>query len=123
MDSPPLPLPDLTWAALLARWVDFARASVGLPATEEGDRWRQSVAPIVSLQAVTFALSEIGELTRVEAALGLARADVLIEGARSDLARIWAGEPTHPELAALVADADAALRGARAAFDQANRAL
>lgn len=118
MPETPAPLPDLTWAALLARWVDFARSSVALPPTPEGDRWRRSVPPIISLQAVTFALSELPTLPRAEAALGIARADVLIESARRELNAIWtpaAQSPLHPELAALLADADSALVAARAA--------
>ena len=34
---------DLTWTALLARWIEFAKASVALPDDAEGDRWRSSV--------------------------------------------------------------------------------
>ncbi len=111
------PIPDLTWAALLGRWMEFARSSVALPPTPEGDRWRRAVAPIITLQAVTFALSEVSGLPAAEAALGVARADVLIENARRDLLALWSvgnASELHPELGALLHDAGAALDAARA---------
>lgn len=123
MPDAPAPLPDLTWAGLLGRWVEFARSSVALPPTPEGDRWRRAVATIINLQAVTFALSEVATLSAAEASLGIARADVLIESARRELLGLWSVEQEsdlHAELGALLGDAREALTVARAT--QPNRA-
>lgn len=117
MPDSPAPSQDLTWAALLARWMEFARSSVALPPTTEGDRWRRAVAPIITLQAVTFALSEVPGLPPAEASMGIARADVLIENARRELLALWSvGEVSelHPELGAVLSDAGEALSAARA---------
>lgn len=95
-DSPapgPAPLyPDrLTWAVLLGRWVDFARSAVALPSDAEGTKMRESVADIIMLQAVWFALQHLQELTAAERALGVDRAGVLIEKHTSALRERWMG--------------------------------
>ncbi len=109
-------LPDLTWASLLARWMEFARSSAALPRTVEGDRWRRSVAPIIELQAVTHALAELERITDSEAALGIARSDVIIDRAEESLLRTWGvtiAADLHPELVGLIGDARLALDAAR----------
>jgi hypothetical protein len=105
---------DLDWAALLAHWTAFARSSLALPRGAEGDRWRAAVAPIIGLQAVTFALGDLGRLRESddERALALDRAEVLIRRHADELAAIWPGQALHPELTAIVADARAALAAA-----------
>lgn len=118
------PIGDLTWPALLAHWTAFARSSVALPKNAEGDRWRAAVAPIIGLQAVAFALGDLDRLDESpgatgdtepdgERALALDKAEILINQHAGELARLWPGEPLHPELASLVADARAALQLAR----------
>jgi hypothetical protein len=99
----------LTWAGLLGQWLDFARASVALPPGAEGDRWRRSVAPLVNLQAVTFALAEAGRLPERERALARDRAAFVIDRSESELGAIWpSGLPAAAREA--VGDARAALR-------------
>lgn len=111
-DPEPLRVDEMTWAALLGRWLDFARASVALPKDTAGQRWRQSVAPIITLQAVIFALRQLDDLPEDERALGLDRAEILIRQESAGLNSAWRGEPMPELLLELIADAPAALRAA-----------
>jgi hypothetical protein len=114
----PEPLADMTWPALLAHWTDFARASIALPRNSEGDRWRAAVAPIIGLQAVTFALGDLGRLgSGEERALALDRAAILIDRHGAELAALWPGQPLDPHLTGLIADARACLAAAVAGGD------
>ncbi len=115
MDSStqPLRVDDLTWAALLGRWLDFARASVALPADAEGQRWKASVAPIITLQAITFALGQLNDLPEDERALGLDRAEILLRQESGNLNATWRGEPMAPAILDLMSDALRALCAAR----------
>ena len=78
-DPERLPTEKITWALLLGRWVDFARSAVALPRDEEGRRLRASVADIIMLQAVWFALRDVETLDAAQQALGRDRAGVLID--------------------------------------------
>jgi hypothetical protein len=114
MNSPePLPVTAMTWAALLARWTEFARASVAFPKDETGDRWRASVAPVIGLQSVAFALGEVDALGAEERALGLDRASVLVRTHAGDLHSVWRGEAMPDALREVVDDAQRALTLAR----------
>lgn len=108
-----LPLSALTWAALLARWTEFARASVSFPRDETGERWRASVAPVIGLQAVAFALSEVDSLGPDERALGLDRAGVLVRTHAGDLHAAWRAAAMPDALREVVDDAHRALTLAR----------
>ena len=108
----PLRPTELTWAALLAQWLDFAKASVALPDTAAGRRWKDSVASIVTLQAVTFALMHLDDLPEDERALGLDRAEILIRRSAGEIETIWHGEALHETLLHLLHDARAASRRA-----------
>ncbi len=99
----------LTWVTLLARWTDFARASAGFPRVGEGARWRASVAPVIGLQAVTFALGDLPRLDEGERRVGLDLAETLIERHERELAQAWRGVESPVGLAAIVADARGAL--------------
>lgn len=103
----------LTWPVLLARWVAFAKSAVALPDDAAGRRLRGSVPDIIQLQAVWFSLEHLDELDADQRALGLDRAEVLIERHAGALRARWAGEGLPGELAELVADAEAALRNRR----------
>lgn len=111
----PLPERGLAWAALLARWAEFARATKGFPRGSTGDRWREAAAPIIGLQAVTFALGDIEGLSRADRAVGLDRAEMLIRQHAAALHALWRGEAMHAEVSALIDDAGAALAAARGA--------
>lgn len=97
-----------TWAMLLARWTDFARAAVALPEGGEGERWRRSIAPIIELQAVTCALGEVAGLERAERLRGLDLAAVLIRRSAGALSEAWRGEPMPEKVMELVEDAQRA---------------
>ena len=114
----------LTWPALLAHWTAFAQASLALPKDANGERWRASVASIIGLQAVTFALGDLDRLghgdpaapraeEEGERALALDKADILIRTHAAELHQTWRGEPLHAELDTIIADARAALGAAR----------
>lgn len=108
-DTGPDPLhPErLTWAVLLGQWVEFARSAVGLPVDDEGLRMRDSVADIIMLQAVWFALQHMQELADAERAVGLDRAGVLIEKHEKALQQRWGGN-MPASMHELIAEARAA---------------
>lgn len=99
-------MPDAsTWSALLAKWTEFAQASLALPETAEGQRWKDAVAPIITLQAVAQALASLDELDADERAFGLDKAEILIRKNARALHELWSGEPLPFELSELVDDA------------------
>lgn len=99
----------LTWVVLLGRWVEFARGALAFPEDEAGQAMRGSVADIIALQAVWFALQHIDELDSDERALGIARADVLVERHAGAIAARWRGTQMPAELCSLIDDAREAL--------------
>ena len=105
----PLHPEALTWTALLAQWMDFARASVALPADADGDAWRAAVPSIITLQAVTFALADVARLPVDERPLGRDRAEILINESARTLEQAWS-DATRPEsVREIESDARAAL--------------
>ena len=94
--------------------MDFARASVALPADAGGDAWRASVPAVINLQAVTFALAEIGELPPGERAWARDKAEVLVARSVGEIETAWRGTAMSASLVEIIADARAALVGARA---------
>lgn len=114
-NTPPQPPPEplhperLTWAALLGRWIDFARSSLALPTTGEGKKLRESVPDIVMLQAVWFALQDVAKLDASERALARNRAAVLIDKHTAAMEKRWPKGKLPEQLRELIADAHAAL--------------
>ncbi len=102
----------LTWAVLLGRWVEFARSALALPDDDAGRRLRDSVPDIIALQAVWFALDHLDELDADERALGIDRAEILIEKHRQALISRF-GDDLPPQLAELIADAQSQLARVR----------
>lgn len=88
---------QLTWVALLGRWVDFAKSALALPDTTAGIALRESVPDIIMLQAVTSALTDLQALPPEERALGYDRAEVLIDRHAESLGRRWCAEPMRPD--------------------------
>lgn len=104
--------PDrLTWAVLLGRWIEFARSAMALPIEGDGLKLRDSVADIIMLQAVWFALTQMDDLDSQERLLGLDRAEVLIDRHAGALAARW-GDAIPPRLVELIADVRAARQAA-----------
>jgi len=98
-----------TWAALLGGWIEFAKSSLALPDDDTGRAMRESVADIITLQAVWFALQHLDELDADQRALGIDRAEVLIVRHGQAIAERWAGETLPGELSVLIEDARSAL--------------
>lgn len=88
----------LTWAALLGKWTELARASVAFPKTSEGAKWRKSVPDLIGLQAITHALGEIELLREEEQGLALDRAALGIETHAANLVELFADDREDPEL-------------------------
>ena len=105
----------LTWTVLLAGFARLAKASLALPADQLGDRWRNSIASIIALQSVTFALADLHRLDAAERPLALDKAEMLIAEHERLIRGLWSAAPVLPEsLADLIIDARAALSAARA---------
>ena len=105
----PLHPETLTWTALLGKWIEFAQASVALPRDDGGDRWRASVAPIVNLQAVTFALAELKDLPSEDRPFALDKAGIIISDNAEKLSELWAETQLPVSLQEIIADARVAL--------------
>lgn len=104
----------LTWTVLLAGFTRLAKASLALPADQLGDRWRNSIASIIALQSVTFALADLHRLDAAERPLALDKAEMLIAEHERLIRGLWSAAPVLPEsLADLIIDARAALSAAR----------
>ncbi len=69
----------LSWAVLLAKWIEFAKGVTVLD--DQGDQglFKASVTDIIMLQAIWFALAQAPELEPTEQALAIMRSGVLIE--------------------------------------------
>ena len=106
----------MTWAVLLGRWIEFARGALALPDDGAGLALRRSVPDIITLQAVWFALQHLDELEHDQRALGVARAQVLIERHERSIQSCWRDEAKPDELNSLIADARAALAKASSAL-------
>jgi hypothetical protein len=105
----------LSWSVLLARWTEFAQASLALPRDQEGGRWRAAVAPIIGLQATAFALADLGRLAPADRPLALERAEAGIRAHAAEIHALWTGEPLPESVAEVIDDARAALRLAASA--------
>lgn len=104
---------SLTWTGLLAQWMRFAQASLAIPNEADGARWRASVPAIINLQAVTFALADLHQLPADERALGIDKAQILIERSEAELDRSWHDKDRSPMLIEIVSDAHHAIDAAR----------
>lgn len=71
--------------------MELARAAVALPPNQEGDRWRESIVPIIELHAIAMALGEIEELRSDERAVARDRAAVGIRRSAAALGVAWRG--------------------------------
>ena len=100
----------LTWAALIGRWMDFARSAVALPETGEGGRWRSAVPSVIALQALVHALGEADAVSPDERALALDKGELLVREHAGALNVAWRSEPLPEQLVSLIDDAREALR-------------
>lgn len=94
-----------TWAVLLAGWVHYAQSAVSLPETEEGQRWKDSVAPTIALHAHAMALGEIEKVDPEERPLAMDKAELGIKEHAAALNEIWRAEPMPESIMELIEDA------------------
>jgi len=94
-----------TWASLLAGWVQFAQSAVALPKDEEGNRWRDSIAPAIGLHALAMALPELHKLDPAERPLAIDKAEMGIKEHATAINAAWAAEPMPDSLIELMEDA------------------
>jgi hypothetical protein len=108
-DDAPQPDPlhpeQLTWAALLGQWVSFARSAVALPEDAPGQTMRDSISDVIMLQAVWFALHHLDALEKDQRALGVDRAEVLIDHHAANLEKRWADQGMPPTMRELIDEA------------------
>ena len=102
----PLDGDKLTWAALLGQWVEFARSALALPDDAQGRRLRDSVADIIMLQALWHALGHLDALTEQQRAVGVDRAQLLIDKHAQALMRRWQDQVMPARLRELIEDAN-----------------
>lgn len=107
----------LTWATLLARWIEFARTAV---AFAKDDPVRVSVGDIIMLQAVWFALRQMDDLDESQRALGLDRAAILIEKHTAAIAERWPDDGLPDLIVDLISDTSNAWDRANAASTSEN---
>lgn len=105
MNAPQPPHDTTTWATLLAGWVHYAQSAVSLPDTEQGQRWKESVAPTIALHAHAMALGEIERVTPEERPLAMDKAELGIKEHAAELNRIWRAEPMPESIVELIEDA------------------
>lgn len=102
----------LAWTALLGHWIDLVKAGTGMPATGEGEMWQASLEPIITLQATSFALGELGTIDELDRALARDRAEVLIDSAVEVLEATWGAVHMPGTLREIEASAREALQQA-----------
>lgn len=101
---------QLTWAALLGRWVEFARSAVALPDDAEGRAWKKVIPDVIGLQAVTMALRDADQLDADERALAVDRSRLLIERHTRQLHEAFGPGELHEQLVELITDAWSAVK-------------
>ena len=112
MTQPPNTADHSTWAVLLAGWVHYAQSAVSLPDTEQGQRWKDSVAPTIALHAHAMALGEIEKVDAEERPLAMDKAELGIKEHATALNEIWHAEPMPESILELIEDARDAWEGA-----------
>ncbi len=101
-------LEPIAWIALVARWVEVARASRAIPTADA--RLLASIAPLIAIEANTAALAELAGVPEGERVHARDLAEISIRGAASELDRLWRGEEWPDELHRACEAAEQALR-------------
>ncbi len=96
LDIVPATLDALGWTALVAGWVELARASRALPASHA--QLRESIAPLITLEANTAALRELSRVIVEERPHARALAELSIREATNALHRLWSTSVCPPEI-------------------------
>lgn len=103
---------QISWPMLLAKWAQFAQASLALPDEGDGPAWKTSVTHIITLHSVAMALQEVDELPDQDRPVALDRAEYLCREAAQAIHKAWRGEPLPESLTELIQDARIAFEGA-----------
>jgi hypothetical protein len=93
----------IAWSTLLAKWIQWAKASVALPDDAAGTAWKASLPHLISLQAITHAMNELADVVLSDRAFALERAEYSVKEHTTGLHSCWASEPL-PESVATVID-------------------
>ena len=101
-----------TWATLLAGWMHYAQTAVALPDTDQGRRWKDSVAPVIALHAHAMALGEIERVEPDERSLAMDKSELGIKEHAAKLNEIWHAEPMPESIMDLIDDAKEAWEAA-----------
>ena len=107
----------LTWTALLGQWVEFSQSALALPDDADGRRLQDSVADIITLQAVWHALGHLEELPGQQRAVGVDRAQFLIDKHAQSLMRRWPNQMMPARLYEIIEDANNLLAKVSAGTD------
>jgi hypothetical protein len=103
-------LGPLAWAALVARWVEVARASRAIP--PELAQLRESIPHLIAIEATTAALGELTRVPEADRPHARAVAEVSIRRAAAELDRLWRGEEWPAEFIEACEAAERALQHA-----------
>lgn len=103
-------LGPLAWAALVARWVEVARASRAIP--PEFAQLRDSIPHLIAIEATTAALGELSRVPEPDRPHARAVAEVTIRRAATELDRLWRGEEWPNEITDACEAAERALQRA-----------
>lgn len=106
---PPLRPEILSWTALLARWTESAGAAMAIPDEDDGDRWRASVAAVIQLQAITFALADLEHLEPADRPFACDRAEILVRESAQAIDSAWSGAALADSIVEIIDDAVHAL--------------
>lgn len=101
-------LEPIAWLALVARWVEVARASRAIPPADA--RLRETVVHLITIEANTAALGELATVAPEERPHARDLAEISIRRSAAELDRLWRGEEWPPELLAACEAAERALR-------------
>ena len=96
---------SISWSTLLAGWIQFAQSAVALPKTDQGQRWKDSVAPTIGLHALAMALGEIEKVNPDERSLAMDKSELGIKDYVAELNKIWRSEPMPEAIVELIEDA------------------
>lgn len=100
------------WTVLLAHAMQLAKAARAWSGSAEGERMRESVGPLVQLQAVAIAMSRLGDVAASHRAYARDQADVLLQRACESLRTTWGGEPMPEPVLQAMSDARQAIANA-----------
>jgi len=94
---------------MIAKWTEFAQASIALPADQEGPRWKACVAPIITMQAIVAALGELDQLPRSHRPVAIDAAEALLREQLALVHEAWNGELIPDSITELIEESRRAI--------------